>query len=148
MRKALTAMLAIGALVIPVAASAAGKQRHVHFTAQVVGAGVSATQSAYKIHDSHFGNGAGVQTVTTTASGGTDSEITYYGDATARSTGTFTVGTPDANGIAPVTGSGHDVGGTGKAKGLKSTYTYSGTLNTKTGVFEITLTGTYTHLNK
>jgi hypothetical protein len=143
MRRALLAITAIAGLSVPVIASAAGK-RHVHFTSKVVGAGISASQSAYKIHDSHFGNGAGVQTVKVTGAGGTDTEISYYGNATARSKGTFTLGTPDANGIAPLTGSGRDVGGTGRAAGLKSTYTYTGTYNTKTGMFTVTLTGTYT----
>ena len=143
MRRALLASIAIAGLVVPVMASAAAK-RQVHFTSKVVGNGISANQAAYKIHDSHFGNGAGVQTVKMKGSGGTDTEITYYGNATARSKGTFTVGTPDANGIATLTGSGHDVGGTGRAAGLKSTYTYTGTFNTNTGVFHVTLTGTYT----
>jgi hypothetical protein len=143
MRRRCLAVPVIAALAIPGVASAAGK-RHVHFTAKVVGAGISATQSAYKLHDSFFGRGAEVQTVKVTGSTGTDREITYYGDATATSKGTFTVGAPDANGLARITGHGHDIGGTGNAKGLKSTYTYSGTLNTKTGVFEIMLTGTYT----
>jgi hypothetical protein len=99
----------------------------------------------YKVHDSQFGDGAGVQTVRLTGSGGTDRETTYYRSATAKSMGRFTIGTPDANGIAPLTGSGHDVSGTGKAKGLRSTYTYRGTYNTKTSGFEITPTGAYTY---
>lgn len=143
MRRALLVIIAIGGLSVPVIASAAGK-RHVHFTSKVVGASISANQSTYKLHDSHFGKGAGVQTVKVKGSGGTDAEITYYGNATARSKGTFKFGTPDANGVATLTGSGHDVSGTGKAAGLKSTYTYTGTFNTKTGVFHVTLTGTYT----
>ena len=143
MRKALLAVVAIGALSVPVIASAAGK-RHVHFTSKAMGAGISAAQSTFKVHDSHFGDGAGVQTVKVSGSGGSDSEVTYYGNATARSKGTFKIGTPDANGIAKLTGSGHDIGGTGKAKGLKSTYTLSGTYNTKNSVFSVTLTGTYT----
>jgi hypothetical protein len=143
MRKALLAIVAIGALSVPVIASAAGK-RHVHFTSKATGAGISAAQSAFKVHDSHFGDGAGVQTVKVSGAGGSDSEVTYYGNATARSKGTFKIGTPDANGIAKLTGSGHDIGGTGKAKGLKSTYTFSGTYNTKNSVFSVTLTGTYT----
>jgi hypothetical protein len=142
MRKALVAIIAVAALSVPVIASAAGK-RHIHFTSKIVGAGISANKAAYRIHDSHFGNGAGVQIVVVKGSGGTDSEITYYGNATARSKGTFKIGKPDANGVASLTGSGHDFSGTGKAKGLKSTYTYSGTYNTKTSVFHITLTGTY-----
>jgi hypothetical protein len=143
MRRALLAIIAIAGLSVPVIALAAGK-RHVHFTSKIVGAEISANQAAYKIHDSHFGNGAGVQTIKVKGSGGTDTEITYYGNATARSKGTFTLGTPDANGIATLTGSGHDISGTGKAAGLKSTYTYTGTFNTKTGIFNVTLTGTYT----
>ena len=144
MRRVLPAIIAIAGLSIPVVASAAGK-RHVHFTSRVAGAGISTNQAAFKIHDSVFGDGAGVQTVKVKGSGGTDSEITYYGNATARSTGTFTLGKPDANGVASLRGSGHDISGTGKAKGLKSTYTYSGTFNTKTGVFKVTLIGTYTY---
>jgi hypothetical protein len=143
MRRGLIAMVGIAALSVPVVASAAGK-RHIHFTTTVVGAGISATQSAFKVHDSVFGNGAGVQTVKVSGAGGTDSETTYYGNATAKSKGTFKIGTPDKNGIAPLTGSGHDVSGSGKAKGLRSTYTYTGTYNTKTSVFKVKLTGTYT----
>ena len=129
MRRALLAVISIATLSIPVIASAAGK-RQIHFTSKVLGAGISANQAAYKIHDSHFGDGAGVQTVKANGSGGTDTEITYYGNAIAKSRGTFTLGAPDANGIARLTGAGHDIAGTGKAKGLKSTYTYSGTFNT------------------
>ena len=143
MHTRLVAMVGIAALSVPAVVSAAGK-RHVHFTDTVVGAAISATQSAYKAHDSVFGSGAGVQTVKVSSAGGTDSEITYYGNASANSKGTFKIGTPDANGIAPLTGSGHDVSGTGKAKGLTSTYTYTGTYNTKTGAFKVKLTGTYT----
>jgi hypothetical protein len=143
MRRALLTIIAIAGMAVPAIAVAAGK-RHVHFTSKVVGAGISANQSAFKIHDSVFGDGAGVQTVKVNGSGGTDTEITYYGNATARSKGTFTLGTPDANGVATLTGSGHDIGGTGKAASLKSTYKYSGTFNTKTGVFKVKLTGTYT----
>lgn len=143
MRRALLAITAIAGLSIPVIASAAAK-RHVHFTSTVVGAGISANHSAYTIHDSHFGNGAGVQIVKVKGSGGTDTEISYYGNATAKSKGSFQLGAPDANGIATLTGSGHDVSGTGKAAGVKSTYTYTGTFNTKTGIFKVTLTGTYT----
>ncbi len=146
MRKLVIAVSAMAGLTIPMVALAAAK-RHVHFTSEVVGASISANQATFKLHDSVFGNGAGVQTVKVSASGagGTDTETTYYGNGAAKSKGTFTVGTPDANGIAKLTGSGRDVSGTGVAKGLKSTYTYSGTINTKTSVFRVTLKGTYTY---
>ena len=144
MRKMVIAVSAMAGLTIPMVASSAAK-RHVHFTSNVVGAQISATQSTYKIHDSVFGNGAGVQTIKLNASatGGTDTETTYYGNGSAKSKGTFKLGLPDANGILKVTGSGRDVSGTGVAKGLRSTYTYAGTINSKTLVIKVTLRGTY-----
>ena len=123
-------------------AETATSHRHIHFTDAIVGAGISADRSVFSIHDSIHGNGAGTQTVTPSGSGGSDTEIIYYGDATASSRGTFAVGTPHANGIAPLSGSGHDVSGTGILRHLSSSYTYTGTINTKTGVFRITLRGT------
>ena len=131
------------AVVMPSAfAAPATRHKHIHFTDTIVGAGISANRSVFSIHDSIHGNGAGTQTVTPSGSGGSDTEIIYYGNATASSRGTFTVGIPDANGIAPLSGSGHDVSGTGKLRHLSSSYTYTGTINTKTGVFRITLRGT------
>ena len=131
------------AVALPSALAAPAKRHtHIHFTDTIVGAGIGATQSVFSIHDSIQGNGAGTQTVTPSGSGGSDTEIVYYGDATASSRGTFTVGTPSANGIAPLSGSGHDVSGTGKLRHLSSSYTYTGTLNTKTGAFRIILSGT------
>jgi hypothetical protein len=146
MRKFVIAVSAMAALTIPMVASATAR-RHVHFTSKVVGAAISATQSTYKLHDSVFGNGAGVQTIklNATATGGTDTETTYYGNASAKSKGTFKLGAPDANGILTVTGSGRDISGTGKAKGLRSTYTFSGTIDSKTSVIKVTLKGTYTY---
>jgi hypothetical protein len=142
MRRALLAIVAIAGLSIPVIASAAGK-KSIHFTSKVVGAQISATQAVFKVHDSHFGDGAGVQKVKLNGLAGTDSEITYYGNGSARSKGSFKVGTPNPSGVAALTGSGNDVSGTGKAKGLSSKYTYTGTININTGQFQVTLTGTY-----
>jgi hypothetical protein len=143
MRRALIAIAGIGALCVPVVASAAAP-RHVHFTSTIVGGGIGTAESAFKVHDSVFGDGAGVQSINVSGTLLTDSEITYYGNASAKSKGTFKIGTPDANGIASLTGSGHDISGTGKAKGLKSTYTYTGTYNTKTTRYKVKLSGTYT----
>jgi hypothetical protein len=138
---------ALGALlVVPTTVPAATKHRKIHFTTTLTGAATDATHNVYAGHDSYGGAGAGAQTITINATGtaGTDSEITYYANGSARSNGTYTLGMPDANGIAALTGAGHDTGGTGKFKGVKSTYTYTGTLNTKTGVFTAKLTGIYT----
>jgi hypothetical protein len=56
----------------------------------------------------------------------------------------FKLGAPNAQGIATLSGSGHTISGIGRAKGLKSSYVFTGTFNTKTGVYTIHLTGTYT----
>jgi len=138
---AVLATLALTATLPSASAAAAKKHRNVHFTEAIVGAAISADQSAFSLHDSIHGNGAGTQTITISGSGGSDREITYYGNATSTSKGTFTLGTPDANGIATLTGSGHDTSGTGKLKHIKSTYTYTGTYNTKTGVYNLALKG-------
>jgi hypothetical protein len=128
-------------------AAAAAATTGFHFTDRITGAAINATQSAYVVHDSHFGNGAGLQTVkiNSAGTGGTDRETSYFGNATLTSRGSFRIGAPNAQGIAPLTGSGRDVRGTGRAKGYTSTYTYRGTYDTKTGVFKVKLTGTYRH---
>jgi hypothetical protein len=131
------------AIALPIALAAPGKRhKHIHFTDTIVGAGIGGNRAVFSIHDSIHGNGAGTQTVTPSGSGGSDTEIVYYGDATATSKGTFTLGAPDANGVASLSGSGHDVRGTGKLRRLRSSFSYSGTLNTKTGAFRIILSGT------
>jgi hypothetical protein len=144
MRKTLAAAAAVGVISLAVAvgmSAAAGKK--VHFIDHVTGNGIGGANAAYAIHDSFFGNGAGTQVVKSKASGGSDREITYYGDATLVSRGTFSLGAPDSNGVSKLTGSGHDISGTGRAKGVTSSYTYTGTFNVKTGVFKATLKGTY-----
>lgn len=145
MRRSIVPIIVAAAVVAATAlagAAGAAKTKKFHFTTTITGAQISATQAVFKVHDSRFGNGAGVQTVKLNGLSGTDTETTYYGNASAKSHGTFTIGTPDANGIATLTGKGHDTSGTGKARGFKSTYTYSGTFNTKTLVFKVVLKGT------
>ena len=144
MRKAIVVALAIGGLGALPAEPAAAKKA-VRFTDKLIGAQISATQAAFKLHDSYFGDGAGVQTAKLNAAltAGTDVTTTYYGNASATSKDAFTIGKPNAQGVATLTGSGHDVRGTGRAKGLTSTYTFTGTVNFKTFVYSVTLTGTY-----
>jgi hypothetical protein len=144
MRRAFVSVVLAG-LALAFAGPVAAKGRGVHFTVKLTGASISATESVFKAHDSYFGSGAGVSSMTVNAAGnaGTDSETTYYGDATAKSRGRFTILQPNSQGVAPLTGAGHDVGGTGRARHLRSSYTYRGTINVKTGVYTFTLTGTY-----
>lgn len=134
----------VAAIAVLPGASGATAERHknIHFTSVIVGAAISPTRSVFSVHDSIMGNGAGTQTLTFRASGGSDREITYYGTATARSTGSFTLGAPDANGIAALNGNGQDFAGTGKLKHLTSRYTYAGTYDTRTGLYRVTLRGT------
>lgn len=122
------------------AASAAAK-RSVHFRSTDTGASLSSTLSVFKDRDSLFGSGAGVLTLTSATS---DRGILYYGNATQSFRDKFKLGMPNAQGIATLSGSGHTIRGTGLARGLKSSYTFTGTFNTKTGVYRIHLTGTYT----
>jgi hypothetical protein len=137
-------IVAVGALTAAVAAGAAGtvKSKTFHFTDRIAGAQISATQAAFKTHDSLLGDGAGVQTVKLSGLDGTDREITYYGNASAQSHGSFKLAAPDTNGISKLTGRGHDTSGTGKLRGFKSNYTYTGTFNTKTRVYTVVLKGT------
>lgn len=121
--------------------TAGARSKSFHFTEAVSGAQISATQAVFKVHDSRAGDGAGVQTVTLHGLSGTDTDTTYYLGASASSHGFFTIGSPDAHGIAKLTGHGRDTGGTGKLQGFASTYRYTGTFNVKTLVFTVTISG-------
>jgi hypothetical protein len=98
----------------------------------------------FTVHDSRLGDGAGDQTVRLNGLAGTDMETIYYGNASAKSHGSFKLGAPDANGVSKLTGYGHDTRATGRLKGFTSTYTYTGTFNVKTLVFKAVFKGTGT----
>jgi hypothetical protein len=143
MRRSFFAVSLTVALALAVAGPAVAKRR-VRFTDSAVGAQISATQAVFKVRDSVFGVGAGIQTVKLNGSRGTDTTTTFYGNASATSKDSFTIGAANANGVAKITGSGRDVTGTGRARGLESTYTFTGTFNLKTLVYRVTLKGIYT----
>jgi hypothetical protein len=134
----------VAAAAITAAAGAASHARTVSFVGTAHGNQISATQSAFKYHDSVFGNGAGVQTTKLNGAAGTDKTTVYYGNGTSKATDSFTIGTPDANGIATITGTGQDIGGTGRSRGVRSHYTITGTFDSKNGMFQVTLRGKYT----
>jgi hypothetical protein len=145
MRKSFLSVLAGAAiLTATVLAGTAGaaKTNAFPFTETITGAQISPTEAVFKIHDSRVGNGAGVQIVKLNGLAGTDTETTYYVNASAKSHGSFQLGAPDSNGVAKLTGQGHDTGGTGKLKGFTSKYTYTGTFNVKTLVFKVVIKGT------
>jgi hypothetical protein len=134
--------LAVAALAFGATATAKGT-RTVKLSITAVGASISDTQGALSLHDSRFGDGAAVQTIKVTPNGGSDTTVAYFKSGSLTSADTFTIGQADANGNAPLTGAGHDVKGTGKLKGITSTYTFSGTYNINTTRFTVKLTGTY-----
>lgn len=147
-RVIIVGMLVVTGVALAVPGQAAAKKT-VHFTATVTGAAISpvaavTAEYVFKVHDSVFGDGAGVQTVHGLLSG-TDVIKVYYGDATTTAKDTYSIGAPNAQLVAPLTGSGHNISGTGKLKHIKSTFTFSGTINLMTGLYTITLTGTETY---
>jgi hypothetical protein len=143
MRKAVIAVAAACALTAIPAISVAAKNK-VYFADKIVGAPISATVSVFQIHDSLFGDGAGFQTVrlNAAANGGTDVTKTYFASGSATSRERFSIGKPNAQDIAPLTGAGGDVEGTGSLKHIKSSYRFTGTVNLRTMAFTVRLTGT------
>ena len=127
MRKAM--VVALGALALGVVtglpgASAAGTKKSFTQTlvgAQIAGSGLTAVD-AYQVKDSFNGAGAAIQ----------------------KSTDTFALAAPDANGISAITGSGKCTSGTGAYKTVKCSYTVTGTFDTKTTIVHVTAKGTYT----
>lgn len=136
------------AIAIPVSA-AATKPRAYHLTllgAQISGQGTSSFQAAYKVTSSADGSGAAVQVGKTTGTkfplSGTSSDSAYFADGVSKSKDTFKIATPNAaSGISVVTGTGKCVGGTGVHKHEKCSYKLVGTINTKTNVSKVTVTG-------
>ena len=78
MRKALVPVVVAILLGALIAAPVAAK-RSIHFSSTDTGASISSTLSVFKDHDSLFGSGAGVLTLTSATS---DRGILYYGNAT------------------------------------------------------------------
>lgn len=136
------AACAAAAAVPALAAAPRLAHRNVHFTDVVDGAAISAKEAVLKVHDSVAGDGAGVQRITSlTATGGADVTTIYYRGATAVAHDTFTFGPADANGVLTVTGHGKDVSGTGLFRRIRSTYTFTGTFDTKTMISHTKVTG-------
>ena len=144
MKKAFYRAAVLGALALavamPASAGAAAKQKH--FTLMVIGAPVSSTENVYAVQDSRHGAGAAVQIVSINGTSGTDTITLYYKNGSVVGHNTFTIGAPDANGIIAITGHGTAAGKTGALKGAKWTYTFTGTLNSKTNVAQLSASAT------
>jgi hypothetical protein len=153
MRRAM--IVALGALALGVVtglpgASAAGTKKAFTQTlvgGQIAGSGVK-TVNAYQVKDSVNGDGAAVQRNTVTGTTfplpGTDTVDAYFTNGRQTTKDTYALGQPDANGIVAITGSGKCTSGTGVHKGEKCSYTFTGTLDSKTSIVHVTVNGTYT----
>lgn len=144
-RTVITIAAAVVAAAVAIPALAAGGARHkkVHFTQTGVGAAINSKQFVYKVHDSLAGNGATVQTLTSsTSTGGTDRTISYFRHGSDVSVDSFKLGKPNAQGQIPISGSGHVVSGTGSEKGSHAKYTFTGTYDPKTKIVRYTAKGT------
>jgi hypothetical protein len=126
------------------ATSAAAKTRH-RVALTLVGAQIGPTESVYEVHGTS--RGAFVQLFKTNSDGtaGTSTSTLYDGHGTMVSREAFTLSAPDASGLVTITGGGRDVSGTGKYKGIKGTYKFTGTFNTQTTVTSVKVVGTQTY---
>jgi hypothetical protein len=103
-------------------------------------------EDVYRIKRSPDGEGAairdGVFHGTTFPVSGTDTVTSNYKDGRQTATETFTLGTPQLDGIGTITGHGRCTGGTNQHEREKCSYTLKGTYDLLTSVFKITLSGT------
>ena len=165
MRTAMLAGLATGAALFAGAAPALAenssraraKPKPVHhhkrpFVAIEVGNRLSTTgpryEDLYRVLKSPFGEGSVVRdstlTGTTFPASGTDIAKTFDRGGRTFAHETFALGTPNTDGLGPITGNGTCRSGTGTHFGETCTYTMKGTYDLITGITRLTLTGTYT----
>jgi hypothetical protein len=122
------------------------------FTENVTGAQISMTglslETVFRVSNPLDGTGAGISdgsiTGTTFPINGKNATTDYFADGVQKLEETFTLAAPNASDISMLTGNGKCVGGTGVHKKQKCTYTFTGTLDFKTTVDTVTVTGTYT----
>jgi hypothetical protein len=141
--------LIIGCCVSAVAVTVP-KPRTKHFSEVEAGVMLSSSgqrfEDVYRIKRSPDGEGAairdGIWHGTTFPVSGTDTVISNYKDGRQTATESFTLGTPQLDGIGPITGHGRCTGGTNQHQLEKCSYTFGGTYDLQTSVFKITLSGT------
>jgi hypothetical protein len=154
MRRAVTMPVSMvglaAALLLPAAAGAAPTTRH--FTEVESGARLSTHgnryEDVYKIKRSAEGVGTvirdSVLSGATFPASGTTQAISYFKDGRLRSTESFTLGVPRADGVGAITGTGKCTRGS-KAHRLETcNYKFAGTYDLRTGITQITLRGTET----
>jgi hypothetical protein len=138
---ATTTLGLFAAVGLPTAGAATKGQ---HITRTLLGAPVTSTENLYDVRGPGGYRGAAVQNVKVNSTGaaGTDTVTLFDGKGTILSADKFKVGKANANGIVPITGTGHALSGTGIYKHVKETYSFTGTYNTKIGQYKFTLSGT------
>ena len=138
------------ALALPSVAVAAPTSRH--FTEVESGARLSTHgnryEDVYKIKRGPDGVGAVIRDSVlsggTLPASGTTQAVRYFQDGRLRSTESFTLGVPRANGVGTITGTGKCTKGS-KAHRLETcNYKLAGTYNLRTGITHVTLKGTET----
>jgi hypothetical protein len=122
------------------------------FTATLTGAQISLNgtsfEDVYKVVSSLDGTGAAIQDGTvagiTLPVNGKDTWTSYLASGVSKREDKFTLSALNSSGISTVTGSGKCTGGTGVHKKEKCTFTFTGTFNSKKGVFIVKVKGTDT----
>jgi len=142
--------LAAAAFALPAAAQGAPTTKK--FTEVESGARLSTHgnryEDVYKIKRSPDGLGTvirdSVLTGDTFPASGTAQAISYFENGRLRSTESFTLGVPRADGVGAITGTGKCTKGS-KAHRLETcNYKFAGTYDLRTGITQITLKGTET----
>jgi hypothetical protein len=146
----LSAIGLAAALALPAAASGAPTTKR--FTEVESGTRLSAHgnkyEDLYKIKRSPDGVGTvirdSVLSGDTFPASGTTQAVSYFADGRLRSTESFTLGVPRADGVGPISGTGKCTRGS-KAHRLETcNYKFAGTYDLRSGITQITLKGTET----
>ena len=136
------ALAALAVLAAGVSATtAAAKTRH-RVALTLVGAQIGPGENVYDVHGTTRGALVQLPKTNATATGGTSTSTLYDGQGTVVSRDAYTLSPPDASGIVTISGTGRNVSGTGKYKGIKGTYKFTGTFNTQTTVSSVKVVGT------
>ena len=105
-------------------------------------------EDTYKVKQSPFGLGTVIRDAVLKTSAfpasGSDLARTYDRGGRTFARETFTLGTPNVDGVGAITGNGSCTSGTGTHKGETCTYTIKGSYDLITGITSIALNGTYT----
>ena len=104
-------------------------------------------EDTYKVKQSPFGEGTVIRDAVLTTSAfpatGADTAKTYDRGGRYFAKETYTLGTPNVDGVGAIAGKGVCTSGTGTHHGETCTYTIKGHYDLITGITSITLSGTY-----